>query len=368
MAMAIGVASGPVLWPLADPIPHVFDVAGPRSDGRLVVAAGGKLFLMDQISGTLERFAGGSGGYPGAGGEEPYIAVVPAAVAAHTTFRTDDVFVLQLKPGGAVIRIDSAGIAHPFANVAPVDLLNGIAFDETGSFGHRLLVTGSRAHRSTVAAIDGDGLVTVITALAPTVEGGLAVAPATFGKFAGDLIAPDELSGKIYAIAPDGSSQLVASPNLPHGGDVGVESSGFVPEGDIASVTVYFADRGTPGNLHPGTDSLLALDGAALARAGARPGNLLVGTEGGAGLVAVRCDINSCGVTRIISDNGTSHGEGHIVVTMGSASAAFGPAPAAVRSSTPTTPVALVVGSVAAGLIVVLTLALAVTMLRRRAT
>jgi len=58
MAMLIGVASGPVVWPLADPIPHVFDVAGPRSDGRLVVAAGGKLFLMDQATGALDRFAG----------------------------------------------------------------------------------------------------------------------------------------------------------------------------------------------------------------------------------------------------------------------------------------------------------------------
>jgi hypothetical protein len=73
-------------------------------------------------------------------------------------------------------------------------------------------------------------------------------------------------------------------------------------------------------------------------------------------------------VTSIIADNGTSHGEGHIVVAMGAASKAFGPAPAAVRSSTPPTPAALELGSIAAGLIVVvLTLALTVTMRRRRA-
>jgi len=98
---AIGVVSGPVLWPSADPIPHVFDVAGPRSDGRLVVAAGGKLFVLNQATGVQERFAGGPGGYPGAGHEEPYIAVVPATVASQTTFRLDEVFVLQLKPTGA---------------------------------------------------------------------------------------------------------------------------------------------------------------------------------------------------------------------------------------------------------------------------
>jgi len=366
LMVAISTASGPVLWPSADPIPHVFDVAGPRSDGRLVVAAGGKLFLLNQVTGAQERFAGGPGGYPGAGGEEPYIAVVPATVAGHTTFRLDEVFVLQLKPTGGISRIDTAGIAHPFANIPGVDLMNGITFDETGAFGNRLLVTGTRAGHTTVAAIDGDGQVIVITARAPIVEGGLAVAPATFGKFAGDLIGPDELSGKVYAIAPDGTSRLVATPDLAHGGDVGVEAAGFVPDLDLAKATIYFADRATPGNAHPGTDNLLALNGTELARAGGTPGDLLLGTEGGAGLVAVRCDLASCRVTPIIADDGTSHGEGHIVVAMGASSAAFRPAPAAVRTSASPIPAALVLGLVAAGLIVMLTIAFAVTARRRR--
>src|SRR4029077_16621687 len=217
-------------------------------------------------------------------------------------------------------------------------------FDETGAFGYRLLVTGAHAHHSTVAAIDGDGRVTVITAQAPTVEGGVAVAPSTFGKFAGDLIAPDELSGKIYAIAPDGTTSLVAAPNLAHGGDIGVEAAGFIPDVDPATATVYFADRGTPGNLHPGTDNLLALSGAELVRAGAGRGDLLVATEGGAGLVAVRCDATACGVTPIIPDNGVSHGEGHVLVLAGPPSKAFRPAPAAVRTPFSTTRLALEVG------------------------
>jgi len=61
-----------------------------------------------------------------------------------------------------------------------------------------------------------------------------------------------------------------------------------------------------------------------------------------------------------------SHGEGHIVVAVGAPSAAFRPAPAAVRTSAPPIPAALVLGLVAAGLIVVLTIALAVTARRRR--
>jgi len=89
-------------------------------------------------------------------------------VAGHTKFQLDEVFVLQLKPTGGISRIDAAGIAHPFANLAGVDLMNGITFDETGSFGYRLLVTGAHAGHSTVAAIDGDGQVTVITAQAPS--------------------------------------------------------------------------------------------------------------------------------------------------------------------------------------------------------
>ena len=369
VAIAIGAASGPapVGWQVADPIPHVFDVAGPRADGRLVVAAAGKLFLLNQDTGAQEPFAGGAGGYPGAGGEEPYIALVTAGVAGHSSFQPDDLFVLQLKRAGGILRIDSAGIAHQFANVAAVDSLNGIAFDQTGAFGYRLLVTGPHANHTTVAAIDADGNVSVITTQAPTVEGGLAVAPSSFGKLGGDLIAPDELSGTIYAIAPDGASQVVAKPDLARGGDTGVESAGFVPDDvDVANFVVYFADRGTPGNPHPGTDELLALSGAELARGGGRPGDLLVGTEGGAGLVAVRCDFSSCGVTTIIADNGTSHGEGHIVVAMGTASKAFGPAPAVVRTTAAPIPAALVVGLVAAGLIVVLTLAVALTMRRRR--
>ena len=368
IAMAIGMGSGPSIWPLAYPLPHVFDVAGPRTDGRLVVAAAGTLFLLNQATGAKEPFAAGPGGYPGAGGEEPYIAVVSAAVAGHSTFKTDEVFVLQLKPAGGVLRIDAAGMAHQFANVAGVDSLNGIAFDENGAFGYRLLVTGPHAHHTTVAAIAGDGQVSVLTTQAPTVEGGLAVAPSTFGKFAGDLIAPDELSGKIYAISSDGTSQVLATPDMAHGGDIGVESAGFVPNADLAGATVYFADRGTPGNLHPGTDNLLALKGTDLVRAGGGPGDLLVGTEGGAGLVAVRCDLVSCQVTTIIVDNGTSHGEGHIVVAMQAPSPAFGPAPAAVRSTSPLTPtpVALVIGLAAAGLFALAALALTFTMRRRR--
>ena len=65
----------------------------------------------------------------------------------------------------------------------------------------------------------------------PRVEGGIAVAPRTFGRFAGQLIAPDEHSGRIFAFDRHGRTRVVSQYRFPAGGDIGVESVGFVPPG-----------------------------------------------------------------------------------------------------------------------------------------
>jgi hypothetical protein len=122
--------------------------------------------------------------------------------------------------------------------------------------------------------------VSTITRTAPRVEGGNAVAPSTFGRFAGDLIAPSETTGQIFAITPRGDSELVANSGLPHGNDIGVESAGFVPK--EANADAFLADRLTPGNPHPGDDVILRIGAAALRNAGVRPSDLPVSTEGGA--------------------------------------------------------------------------------------
>jgi hypothetical protein len=363
--IVIGASASPATWDLAAPIPRVFDVAGPTPDGSLVVASGGKLFRLNLGTGARAQFAGGPSGYPGAGGEEPYIAVAPEAAAGHGGFVPGDVFVLQLRPAGGILRIDSGGVARQLANVAGVDSLNGIAFDETGMFGYRLLVIGPHAHHTTVAAVDSTGLVSVITRQGPNVEGGIAVAPSSFGRFAGALVAADELSGTVYAIAPDGSSHVVARPALARGGDVGVEAAGFIPLiDDVSKATAYFSDRGTPGNAHPGSDNLLAIKGSSLARAGALPGDLLVATEGGAGLVDVRCGVSSCDATTLVRDNGVSHGEGHLLVVEGLPGPAFKAAPAALQSELTSTPTAVLGGLIAALPAIA---ALLVLRLRRRA-
>jgi hypothetical protein len=53
------------------------------------------------------------------------------------------------------------------------------------------------------------------------------------------------------------------------------------------------------------------LRGAALARAGVAPGDLLVATEGGARTIAVRCE-TTCAVRHIADGPRVAHAEGHI--------------------------------------------------------
>src|SRR5207237_5046066 len=142
------------------------------------------------------------------------------------SFAPGEVYQLRLGGSPGVIRVDVRGSAHPFAEVSGIDSLNGIAFDTSGRFSHRLLVTGPHRGATTVAAIDCLGRTQLVTDSAPTLEGGLAVAPSTFGAFAGDLIAPDELSGNLLAIRPDGTAAVVARSGLPTGGDIGVEGLG----------------------------------------------------------------------------------------------------------------------------------------------
>jgi hypothetical protein len=287
----------------------VVDLSAPRRDGALVVAAAGRLLLLGP-GGKLRPFAPGYAAPPGL---EPYIALSPGhqVTGAGCRFGAGSIYALRLRHGDGVTVVDSRGAARRFATLPSAGLENGIAFDGAGRFGYRLLVTRLVARRmTTVFAIDCRGHVSTLTGDAPRVEGGIAVAPATFGRFAGDLIAPDELSGNLYAIAPDGHASLVAASGLPHGQDIGVESEGFVPRRFGEALV---ADRGTPGNPHPGDNLVLGVPRAALAAAGVRAGDLLVVTEGGAATIAVRCGARSCQVRDVARGPAQAHIEGHVV-------------------------------------------------------
>jgi hypothetical protein len=302
-------------WARYRHVPGVVDLAGPRSDGSFTVADAGRLSALS-ASGTLRPVARGPGGYSSTGGSEPYITLTGNAPARsrRCAFRSGTVFALQAGTHPAVIQVAVTGLARRFASLPAGAAPDGITFDATGHFGHRLLVTARSHARTTVLAIGCTGDSQVVTSHAPAVEGGISVAPASFGRYAGDLIAPDETSGRVFAIRPDGTAATLAVSGLPHGGDIGVESTGFVPPDFTSSDSALLADRYSKGNKHPGTNSILRLPGAELAQAGVRAGDLLVATEASAQTIAVRC-ASSCTVRHIAVGPAITHAEGHIVFT-----------------------------------------------------
>jgi hypothetical protein len=288
---------------------------GARSDGTLVAMIAGHLFTISPQTGAASPFSNFSAD-PNA---EPYFVVTPALDRGpnRCAWTADDTFVLELgsAPPG-IDRVDPSGQSARFATFPGVDIVGGITLDTTGNFDHQLLVTGTHdGNQTTVFAVDCDAHVSVITTSAPLVEGGPAVAPPSFGQFAGDLIASDEDSGQVWAIDPTGSAYLVIVPALPSGGDTGLESEGFVPSGFISSSNAfaYLADRGTADNPFPGTDSILRLSAAALASAGVQDGDLLDSAEGGGTTVAIRCE-STCSIVATIQGTTVGHIEGHIVL------------------------------------------------------
>jgi hypothetical protein len=310
-----GISSAaPVLaaWRPVTRVVGIVDVVGPRADGRLVLASRGGLLLFRR-GGAPVPFARGPQGYAGTTAGEPYIALGTgrSVLGARCSFRRDHVFVLNPGATPGVLRVDRNGRSHPFASLPAGTFPSGIAIDRVGSFGYRLLVTATASGRTTLHAIDCRGRDRVIATGAPLVEGGIAVAPRTFGRFAGALIAADEVSGRIYAFGSGGRTRLVVESGLPAGGDIGVEAVGFVPQLLGRNGTAYLADLGSPGSPTSGSDSLLVLTAAAVARVRLHAGELVVATESGAKTLAVRCG-RVCRIHRVADGPATAHAEGHI--------------------------------------------------------
>jgi hypothetical protein len=291
-------------WSAFERVGTPIDVAIGRSDRVPVVAASGKLYLL-HASGRLVRFAPAYRNAPG----ESYIAL-PAPRHRGCSFGRDNVYAIRLVNGPGITRVTASGRVSRFAKIGVPGLINGIAFDEVGVFHYRLLVTIGHGLTTTIDAINCHGTVTTITSGAPRVEGGIAVAPRSFGRFGGDLIAPDELSGRIFAIGPTGRSRLVVNSGLPFGQDIGVESEAFVPADRRAVLLV--SDRLTPRNRHPGDNLLLRIGHSQLQAAGVRPHDLLVTTEGGALTDVVSCRPARCSVHFVARGPARAHIEGHI--------------------------------------------------------
>jgi hypothetical protein len=312
LAITGATAAASAQWrPLLE-VPAIVDVVGPRADGRLVLATRGGLFLFRPGSRAATAFARGPGGYVAAGGE-PYIALAPARrlQGKRCAFHRDDVFALDADSTPGVVRVVPRGLAVRLADFQAGAFPSGIAFDLVGRFGYRLLVTAVIDEKTTLYAIDCLGRLTVVTRDGPRVEGGMAVAPSSFGRFGGHLIAPDENSGRVFAFSPTGAVEVVVESGVPGGGDIGVEGVGFVPSRFSRTGSAYFSDLGAPGSPTEGTDSLLVLRGADLERAQVRAGDLLAATEAGATTISVRC-ARRCTVRRVAEGPAATHGEGHI--------------------------------------------------------
>lgn len=294
-------------WRFHRHVRGVVDLSAPDARGAVVVAAAGR--LLEGASGGAP--AGFAPGYAAPPGLEPYIVRSSgrAVPGAGCRFAAGAIYALRLEHGDGVTEVTAAGRVSRLARLPRSGLENGLAFDATGRFGHRLLVTATANALTSVFAVDCRGRTELITRSAPRVEGGLVVAPAGFGRFSGELIAPDERSGRLYAIDQRGRVRLLARSGLPHGPDTGVESEGFVP---ARFANALVADRRTPRNHHPGDDQILTLSRSALAAAGVRPGALLAVTEGGARTIAVDCG-RTCRVSHVADGPAIAHVEGHIV-------------------------------------------------------
>jgi hypothetical protein len=306
-------AQAPVAqWTSAFRLTQVVDLTPPRADGRLVVAANGRLWLMAP-GGRPRSFARRKGGYKTSIGPEAYIALSPgqAVRAAHCRFPADAVAGLD-PDAGRVLIVTREGRARVLARLPGPGLIDGIAFDEPGKFGHRLLVTRVNNGRTSLFAIDCRGQTRKLSTGELAMEGGMNVAPMTFAPYGGQLIITDEYSGQIYAVAPDGRRSIVFDSGLPTGQDTGVESTGFVPPGFGAGWSAYVADRAKQPPPFPGDDQILTLDGGALVAAGVRAGDLIVAGEGAAPTIAIRCE-PTCVAQHIADGPATAHTEGHIV-------------------------------------------------------
>ena len=311
VALTASATPGAGKWRVVAKAPGIVDVVGPRTDGRLVLSTHGGLFVMRPPGRPCPMPAGPRATRVRPG--EPYLTLGSGrrVSGAGCAFRRDVIFALDPGATPGIVRIDRSGRSSRFADLPAGAFPAGIAIDTVGLFGYRILVTSFASGTTTLYAFDCRGRARVVATGAPHVEGGIAVAPRTFGRFGGKLIAADEVTGRIYAFGAGGGVRLVVKSGLPAGGDIGTEAVGFVPPKLGRHGAGYLADLGSPGSPTSGSDSLLIFAGTGLSRANLHPGELIVATEAGAKTLAVRC-ARLCTVRRVTDGPAVTHAEGHI--------------------------------------------------------
>lgn len=137
----------------------------------------------------------------GGGCYEDYLAISPGMGG----FPANYIYVMQ---GPNVIQVDTTGTSvSVFATIPGLPSThNGITFDQVGTFGHDMIVTGSNG---TVWRVSSGGALTLVANIGRMLEGPV-VAPMTFAPYGGMVIAASEGYSAVYAIAPGGASYYVA--------------------------------------------------------------------------------------------------------------------------------------------------------------
>lgn len=294
----------PPNWERWVSLPGVVDVVGPRLDGTLVAAAGGRLHLVDPATGTATPF----GSY--AADSRGHIAMAPGRDVAGSgcRFEAGEIYALETGPPQAVTRVAIDGTASRFVETPPVDRLTGIAFDIEGRFGNQLLVAGRKAGRTVLFSIDCRGRLRTLTETAPLMEGGMEVAPQLFGGHGGDLIGADETTGDVIFIRFDGTSGVLIRPDLPAGPGIGIASVGFTAPGFIGrGGTAYVA----------GTDALWRVTPEEFSQVRIDENDLIVTTQAGGKTAVVRCRA-TCR-TFPFGDAAGAKVQGHVTVVLGPA-------------------------------------------------
>ena len=308
--IATATQAGAVTWTGLRHLTRVIDLAGPNAQGTIVAIANGRLDALTS-SGSIHRFAPG---YSVSAGLEVYITMSSGqhVSGAGCSWPAGDLYALDLSstPGVSVVT-PQGSVSHLASLPTQTGLENGITFDTTGRFGHRLLITSTISLKTTsVYAISCNGQVQVLTRHGPRVEGGMVVAPPGFGRFGGDLLAADEYSGNLYAFAPDGRASVVVHTNIPTGRDTGIEGLGVVP---ATYAQALVSDRSyPPDRSHPGDNLILHVTQAALSAAGVRPGEVLAVAEAGARTAVISCGATACHARDIGHGPHAAHVEGHV--------------------------------------------------------
>ena len=292
-------------WERWTSLEAVVDVVGPRPDGTLVAAAGGRLHLV-RPDGTSSPF----GTFTTDPGPAGYIAMAPGLDVTGAACRFPEGEIFALEPVGqsqAVVRVALDGQASRFVETPPTDRLTGIAFDATGRFGYQLLVSGRRGDRTVVFGVDCRGRLRTVADSAPPIEGGMAVATQMFGQHGGDLIGVDEVSGDVVFIRFDGTNGVLINPGLPAGPQLGLGGVGFIPVDFIRrDGTAYVAD--------PGTSALWRITPEAFSRVAIDENDMIVATQSGH-TVVVRCR-TTCRAMPMADAPGAWF-QGHIPVVLG---------------------------------------------------